>query len=83
MPWYINVWSKVETWPFYKVLFVLFMAAWGAAIGLLFTLLLLQGVVMKYKIAFILLAALTHVVLSPLQYKLWSRKYHYYLKINS
>ncbi|WP_020619880.1 hypothetical protein [Paenibacillus daejeonensis] len=83
MPWYIDLWSKVETRPGYKVLFVLFMAAWGAAIGLFFTLLLLQGVDMKYKIAFILCAALIHVVLSPLQYKLWSRKYHYYLRVKS
>ena len=75
-----SFWGNVESKAGYKCLFVLLMGVYGATIGTFFALLMLYGYELKWIFTLIGIGFGIGVILSPLQYKQYKKKYQKYLE---
>lgn len=73
-------WGNVKSKASYKFLFVLLMGLYGASIGTLNALLILYGYELKWILTIIGFGFSLGVVLSPLQYRHYKKKYRKYLE---
>ena len=73
-------WGNVESKAGYKFLFVLLMGLFGASIGTFYALLMLYKYELKWIFTLIGFGFILGVILSPLQYKQYKKKYRKYLE---
>lgn len=75
----MSFWEKIESKIAFKLLFVLLVGLYGASIGLLMALLLLYGYDSKWIFILIGFGFSLGIVLSPLEYRHFKKKYRKYI----